>query len=244
MITSDYNPASYGDCCADFYDEIYRRCDPAVVEQLAILARGGRVLELGIGTGRVALQLAAMGIDIHGIEASAAMIEKLHEKPGGKSIPVTTGRLEEVAVAGEFSLVFALVNTFFLLPTQELQLICFRNAARHLTRDGAFLIEVFNSEVDRDIERTFAAECRTSSATQLKALLGKVDRPAIRSRHILQTRAGLRHYEMEIRSASPSELDLMARLAGLRLRHRSSDFGLASYHPQSCKHVSVYERSD
>src|SRR6478735_1494618 len=126
----DYGPATYGDRVADVYDEWYDTVDPA--EECALLAElagGGRVLELGIGTGRIALPLAAAGIEVQGVDSSPAMVKQLQAKPGGAAIPVTIGDMADVPVDGEFSLVFVVFSTFFMLTTEEAQQRCFRNAA-------------------------------------------------------------------------------------------------------------------
>jgi SAM-dependent methyltransferase len=115
---------------------------------LAELAHGGRALELGIGSGRIALPLAERGIEVHGIDASEAMISRLRARPGGQALPVTLGNFADVQV-GEFSLIFVVFNTFFGLQTQEDQLRCFRNVADHLKDDGVFLIETFVPDMKR-----------------------------------------------------------------------------------------------
>src|SRR5262249_50209773 len=138
-----YDESSYGEAIADVYDATYGGCEEATVRLLAECAQGGRALELGIGTGRVALPLAAVGVEVHGIDASPAMVARLCAKPGGADIPVTMGNFAEVAVDGEFSLIFAALNTFCALLTQEEQVSCFRNAAHHLTAEGVFVIETF-----------------------------------------------------------------------------------------------------
>src|SRR5262250_3227112 len=118
--------------------------DPAAaVDFLAGLARDGRVLELAIGTGRVALPLAGRGVAVEGVDASAAMVERLRAKPGGEFIPVTFGDMADVPVGGSFGLVYVVFNTLFALLTQERQADCFRNVARVLEPGGAFVIECF-----------------------------------------------------------------------------------------------------
>src|SRR6266540_871990 len=129
----DYGPETYGDRNADVYDTLYSGLDTdGAVETLAELAGSGPVLELAIGTGRLALPLAERGLEVHGIDASEAMVAKLREKPGGDAIPVTMGDFADVGVEGEYSLVFIGFNTFFALPSQEAQLRCFENVAAHL----------------------------------------------------------------------------------------------------------------
>ena len=138
------DPAFYGDRWAAVYDDHYGHVDPGrAVEFLAGLARDGRVLELAIGTGRVALPLAARGISVQGVDASAAMVERLRAKPGGESVPVTIGDMAEVPVSGRFRLVYLIFNTLFGLLSQERQAECFGNVTRVLEPGGTFVIECF-----------------------------------------------------------------------------------------------------
>jgi SAM-dependent methyltransferase len=136
-----YDAHTYGDRIADLYDEWYAELDPApAAALLAELAAGGRVLELAIGTGRIALPLAARGVEVHGVDASDRMVEHLRAKPGGESIPVTMGDFADVPVDGTFRVVFIGFNTFYALPDQETQLRCFQNVAAHLDEDGVFAL--------------------------------------------------------------------------------------------------------
>lgn len=130
----EYGPSTYGDRIADIYDEWprYPRDEQVAAEFLASLAGAGPVLELGIGTGRIALPLAAREIEVHGIDASKPMVAKLREKPGGADIPVTMGDFADVGVDGRFSVIFVAFNTLFALLTQDDQVRCFRNVATHL----------------------------------------------------------------------------------------------------------------
>src|SRR5207237_5808246 len=142
-----YDASTYGERIADVYDEWYAEAEfletDAVVAMLAELAGAGPALELAIGTGRVALPLAERGIEVHGIDASEAMVEKLRAKPGGVDIPTTVGDFADVGVEASYSLVYIVFNTFFALPTQQDQVRCFRNVAAHLTEDGVFALEAF-----------------------------------------------------------------------------------------------------
>jgi SAM-dependent methyltransferase len=146
-----YGPATYGERVAEVYDEWYHDSPDTAgtVDGLARLACGGPVLELGIGTGRIALPLAGRGLAVDGIDASEEMVARLRSKPGGAAIPVTIGDFADVAVAGTFSLVFAVFSTFFNLITQEEQLRCFRKVARRLRPGGVFVIEAFLLDPDR-----------------------------------------------------------------------------------------------
>ncbi|MBX3494529.1 MAG: methyltransferase domain-containing protein, partial [Parvibaculum sp.] len=143
-----YGPQTFGELNAGDYDALH---DPGTTEEavalLAELAGGGRVLELAIGTGRVALPLAARGIKIEGVEASPEMVAKLRAKPGGDAIPVVIGDMADLPVEGSFDFAFLIFNTLFNLTSQEAQLRCFANVAKRLKPGGAFLVEAFVPDV-------------------------------------------------------------------------------------------------
>src|SRR5262249_52442218 len=141
--------------------------DEAMIATLAELARGGRALELGIGTGRIALPLAARGLEVHGIDASPAMVARLRDKPGGAEIPVAMGDFADVSVEGTFSLVYVVFNTFFGLLSQEEQVRCFENVARHLAADGLFVIEAFVP----DMTRFARGQCLNAARVETDAVL-------------------------------------------------------------------------
>src|SRR5919202_526262 len=148
----DYGISTYGDRVADVYDEraeVVQQDTESAVAFLAELASEGPVLELAIGTGRLALPLAERGIEVQGVDASERMVERLRAKPGGEAIPVAMGDFADVPVDGEFHLVFVAFNTLFALLSQEAQLRCFRNVAEHLAAGGAFAIEVFVPDLCR-----------------------------------------------------------------------------------------------
>jgi SAM-dependent methyltransferase len=229
--------------------------DPAVVEPavdvLAALASrqgipahragGGPALEFAIGTGRIALPLAARGVPVHGIEFSAAMAEQLQEKPGGGAIPVTLGDMATTRVDGTFSLVYLVFNTIGNLTTQAQQVACFRNAAAHLAPGGCFVIEVGVPELRRlppgetsvvfDISDDHWGIDEYDVAHQglishhFSIVGGRVDKASIPFRYVW-----------------PAELDLMAELAGMRLHERWSDWDRAPFTSDSRKHVSVWQK--
>src|SRR5215467_12755330 len=148
MSDRDYNEATYGDNIAEVYDEWHPEPSADMIETLNALARTrdggtGPALELGIGTGRVALPLASRGVEIHGIDASEAMVARLRSRPGGERIPVTIGNFRDVGVDGTYSLVFVVFNTFFSLASQEEQIDCFANIANRLSPGGLFVMEAF-----------------------------------------------------------------------------------------------------
>ncbi len=149
MSAAEYEPSTYGNRIADVYDDWAREDPDQAVSTLSDLAKGGRALELGIGTGRLALPLSAQGLVVEGIDASKAMVAKLQAKPGGSAIPVTIGNFVEMDVEGAFSLVFVAFNTFFGLLSQNDQVRCFRNVATRLESDGVFVLEVFVPDMTR-----------------------------------------------------------------------------------------------
>ena len=239
-----YEPPTYGDRIADVYDEWYAELDPAnAVELLAELAGDGRVLELAIGSGRIALPLAARGVEVHGIDASERMVERLRAKPGGEEIPVTMGDFAEVPVEGTFRVVFVAFNTFFALPDQESQLRCFERVAAHLDDDGVFVLEAFVPDLSR-FDRGQRVSSPRSKLDHVVLDVSQLDAATqtVFSQHILISDEGTRLHPVRVRYAWPTELDLMARLAGLRLRARYADWNRTAFSSEAASHVSVYER--
>jgi SAM-dependent methyltransferase len=206
--------------------------EPAV-DLLAELAGGGRALELAVGTGRIALPLAARGVPVSGIDLSEPMVERLRAKPGGAEIPVVIGDIATTRVDGEFRLVYLVYNTIDNLTTQDAQLACFENAARHLERGGCFVIEVGVPDLRRlpPGERYVAF-----SATG-------IDEYDVASQGLIS-----HHFRDEwrvsipFRYVWPSELDLMARIAGMALRDRWQDWDRSPFTSESRKHVSVWTK--
>jgi SAM-dependent methyltransferase len=238
----DHLNKTYGKQMADVYDQWFLY-EPEAIELLAELARHGSALELGIGTGRMALPLAAKGVEVHGIDASPAMVEKLRERPGSESINVTMGNFADVNVDGKFTLVFIVFNTFFALLTQDEQVRCFRNVAQHLNDDGVFLIEAFVPDVARF---SSGPNLRIYTSTQERVSLQAAVHDPVQQRmftqNIVFTGDATKLYPVEVRYAWPSELDLMAQLAGLQLRSRWSNWKRETFTAASEKHISVYER--
>jgi SAM-dependent methyltransferase len=240
-----YTAETYGENVADVYDDWYADYDEAMIPVLAELARGRRALELGIGTGRVALPLAAEGVEVHGIDASPAMIERLRAKPGGERVSVTIGDFAEVNVAGEFDLAYVVFNTFFSLPTQDEQVRCFQQVAAHLKPGGCFLLEVFVPDVTRfDRSGTTNKPTRvTHERVELDVAQHDAATQRVVAQKVLLTDGQVKLYPVQIRYAWPAELDLMARLAGLSLRARWAGWRREPFTAQSGKHVSIYERA-
>jgi SAM-dependent methyltransferase len=248
----DYGPETYGDRVADVYDELYASGTAAhagfldtegAVAKLTELAGDGPALELAIGTGRLALPLAERGIEVHGIDASEAMVAKLRAKPGGERIPVTIGDFADVAVDSRYRAIFVAFNTFFALLTQEDQIRCFENAAAHLTDDGVFAIEVFVPDLARfDRNQRVNANIVDIDRVMIDVAQHNPIKQTVASQHVMVTEQGITLYPVNIRYAFPSELDLMARLAGLHLLHRWGGWREEPFDRESQRHVSVWAR--
>jgi SAM-dependent methyltransferase len=239
------DPAFMGDRWAGAYADLtFGPEQGPAVEFLATLADGaGRVLELGIGGGRVALPLARRGIAVEGIEASQAVLDRLRATPEGESIPVTMGDMADVAVAGPFGLVYLVWSGLFHLPSQARQVDCFRNVAQVLAPGGAFVIECFvpaPSLFDRGIEvNTVTEDSASMTLTRHDPVAQRIFTQRVR----FGDGRRVRMFPISMRYCWPSELDLMAELAGLRLRERHADFSRTPFGPDSRSHVSVYEKS-
>lgn len=239
---------SFGERYADRYDatlppdmEAETR---ASVERLAALAGGGKVLELAIGTGRVALPLAARGLEVHGVEASEKMVAKLREKPGGDAIPVTIGDMADVPVDGAFDLVFLLFNTIFNLTSQEAQVRCFRNAASRLTGGGMFVVETFVPDLSHFADgQSVRGRGVTTDSVRFEVIMHDPVAQTFDFQRVVVTEDGARLSPLAMRYAWPAEMDLMARLAGLELRDRWADWDRAPFTASSPRHVSVYARA-
>jgi trans-aconitate methyltransferase len=240
-----YRPDTYGDRMAGIYDELYAEAFDVIgtVELLVRLAGEGRALELAIGTGRIAVPLAQHGVEVVGIDASQAMVAELRNKPGGRDIVVHVGDFADVDVPGEFSVIFVVFNTFFALTTQEDQIRCFHNVAAHLGDGGLFVIEAFVPDLTRfDRHQRLSVTDVGLDEVQLEASRHDPVRQRVDSQHVFLSREGPRLYPVHLRYAYPPELDLMARLAGLRLRERRGGWRDEPFTSASTNHVSIYER--
>ena len=238
------DPAAYGDTWAAIYDDVHAHLDPtAAVEVLARLAGGGNALELGIGTGRVAIPLAARGVTVHGIDASQAMIDRMRAKPGSAAIPVTRGDFTEVAVEGEYAVIYIVFSTLYGLPTQSAQLACIRNAAARLAPRGVFVFEGFVPDPARYVTNPHL-RLNTLEPAGLDLVVARHDpvHQRVASERIVVGPHGMQQFPVEIRYVWPSELDLMAQLAGLRLRERWADWQRGAFTGTGA-HVSIYERA-
>lgn len=238
-----YKEDTYGERIAGIYDELYSKYENDMIETLAELSRGGRTLELGIGTGRIALPLQHKGITVHGIDASPAMIAKLRAKPGGDKVQITMGNFADVGVESSYSLIYVVFNTFFSLLTQDEQVRCIGNVAKHLEPDGYFLVEAFVPDMCRfSGQQAFRVVNIGDHEVQLDASQIDPITQQITSQHIMLTEEGIKFYPVKLRYVWPSEFDLMARLAGLRLKYRWGDWNKSEFRADSGKHVSVYEQ--
>ena len=214
--------------------------DP-VIDLLAELAGSGRALELGIGTGRIALPLAQRGVPVHGIDLSKAMVARLRAKPGGEDIGVTIGDFATTTVDGTFSVAYLVFNTIMNLTTQAAQVACFRNVAAHLEPGGCFVIEVGVPDLQR-LPPGETAHAFHVSETRWGIDEYDVARQGLTSHHFEIVDGRLERLSIPFRYAWPAELDLMAELAGMRLRDRWSGWKREPFTSDSRKHVSVWEK--
>jgi SAM-dependent methyltransferase len=240
----NYQEKTYGERIAGIYDEWYPDYEAPAIAALHQLAQGGRALELGIGTGRMALPLQQTGLEVHGIDASEAMIAKLRAKPGGARIPVTLGNFADVAVDGHYALVYVLFNTFFALRTQEEQVRCVRNVAQHLEPQGVFVVEAFVPDMTRFSGQQALRAVRVST-NEVRLDASQLDPVTqhITSQHVVLTEQGTRLYPVKLRYVWPAELDLMAQRAGMRRKDRWGDWQGSVFSGESRKHISIYERA-
>ena len=244
---TDYDASTYGDRIAEVYDDLYEWMldTGAAVEGLARLGGDGPVLELGVGTGRLAIPLAERGLDVHGIDTSEAMVARMREKPGGDRVQVAIGNfLEPDPPGGPYAMVFVAFNTLFALETQDEQLACFRAVVPHLREDGVFVLDAFVPD-QRLFTQGQRVEARKVESDRV-LLAASIHDPVgqrVAGNQILIEDGRVKLYPVNIRYAYPSELDLMARLAGLRLRSRHGGWHEEPLTAMSTRHVSVYERA-
>jgi SAM-dependent methyltransferase len=241
----NYSPGmSFDERAARSYDDSLRGDEGAAVAFLAPLAQSGPALELAIGTGRIALPLGASGIRVDGIDISQAMVDQLRDKPGGGQLSATIGDFADVPVPGDYALIYVVFNTFFNLLTQDDQVRCFENVAAHLTDDGVFVIEAYVPAFlyrlgnDQYVE----AESIEVDEVRLDVLRHDMATQMIDESHVSLTAAGVSLNPVVQRYAWPSELDLMARIAGLRLKERWGDWSREPFTSTSANCVSVYGR--
>ena len=240
----DFDPETFGALNADDYDALH---DPGTTEDsvalIAELAGKGRILELVIGTGRMALPLAKRGFAISGIEGSAAMVEKLREKPGGADIPVLIGDMADCAIDGDFEFAFLVFNTLFNLTSQDAQVRCFRHVADRLVPGGGFLVETFVPDFsgyhDNQSMRTTQIGFKS---LWFEAKMHDPTRQVIQYQRVRITEGGTKLVPLVMRYAWPQEMDLMAELGGLMLEHRWGGWKREPFTPESRMHVSLYRK--
>jgi SAM-dependent methyltransferase len=231
---------------AEGFDERYAYlAEPAVVDPIVDFlverARGGPALELGVGTGRIALPLAQRGVRVHGIDLSEAMVARLRAKPGAEKIGVTIGDFATTTVEGTFSVAYLVANTIMNLTTQDEQVACFQNVAAHLDPGGCFIIEVIVPGLRRlppgETFQPFDVSPRHLGFDEYD-----VARQGLVSHHYWIDDGKVEVFSPPFRYVWPSELDLMARLGGIRLRERWGGWKREPFTADSTKHVSVWEK--
>jgi SAM-dependent methyltransferase len=248
----DYEPImSFGKEHAEAYDDLQRFSktpsrgeQAAAIALLEDLAGGGPALELAIGTGWIALPLAARGIRVDGIDISPTMVARLRAKPGGEQISVTIGDFADVPVPGTYRLIFVVANSLFNLLTQDDQVRCFENVAAHLTDDGTFLIEAFRPDFLYRLRDHQYVDAEAVEVDEVRLDVARHDpvRQTLDESHVSLSREGVRLNPIVTRYAWPSELDLMARIAGLRLKERWGGWDRSPLTSTSRNVVSVYGR--
>jgi len=246
----DFKPElSFGPKLAEVYDDIQhysktpsRRDRDAAVTLLESLAHGGPALELAIGTGWIALPLAARGIRVDGIELSAAMVDRLRAKPGGEQLSVTIGDMADVVVPGAYRLIYVVANSLFNLLTQDDQVRCFENVAAHLADNGVFLMEVYRPDFLYQLRSDQYVDAEGIEVDEVRLDVGRHDpiTQLLDESHVLLTRDCVRMNPIVTRYAWPSELDLMARIAGLRLKERWGGWHRELFSAESRYLVAVY----
>ncbi|MGH9263431.1 MAG: class I SAM-dependent DNA methyltransferase [Acidimicrobiales bacterium] len=238
----------YDDRRADAYDDRYPERFAEAHEVVAFLAGlrrpPGPVLELGIGTGRLALPLAARGVDVRGIDASPAMVERLRAKPGGDRIPVVIGDFAGVGtlVDGRYAMAFLAFNTLFELESQDEQVRCFHGVAARLVEGGVFVVEAMAPDLSDPGDRVHVVAVEDDAVRFQVTRHDPLAQVVTGQTVTLSDKGGVELWPWSIRYATVPEIDLMARVAGLRLRERYGGWSGQPFTTASVRHVSVYER--
>jgi SAM-dependent methyltransferase len=247
-VADEYSGSTYGDRIADVYDaryvEPFAEDTDQAVAFLKEVAAGRPVLELGVGTGRVAVPLSEGGLEVHGIDTSEAMLDKMRAKRGGDRVRTTVGSFADFSLPTKFGVIYVVFNTFFGLLTQEEQVSCFEAVARHLREDGLFVMQAFVPDVTRFDVHNQRVSVESVGVDEVTLETSTHDPFAQRtdSAYVVISEGRAQTYPVRIRYAYPSELDLMARLAGLTLRERWADWDRQAYPSRTWTHVSVWER--
>lgn len=238
--------ASFGADVAARYDDRPRGDEAAAARFLGELANGDRALEFAVGTGRIALPLAAHGITVDGIELSPHMVERLRAKPGGEQIHVVLGDMSVATTGRQYGLVYLVFNTIFNLLTADDQIRCFANAARHLTGDGHFVVETAlpHAWIPSGQPDYVHAEQIGLDAVVLDVARYDPVTQLLEENHVRISTSGITMNPIVCRLITPGEMDLMARLAGLRLVERFANWQRTPFDAQSTAHVSIYALSD
>jgi SAM-dependent methyltransferase len=248
-----YDASTYGDRFAEVYDDWYGDVTDvaACTRHLAALAAAhgdGPVLELGVGSGRLAIPLSRLGVDVHGIDASAAMLERLCAKPGGADVTVTLGDMAELALVDPpaFSVAFVAFNTFFNLPTEDDQRRCLARVAELLAPEGLLVLEAFVPRDDVGAGAEAAVAPRRITADEVVLTVSHVDQVAqtITGQHVHLREDGVRLRPWHLRYATPVQLDALAADAGLALEARSAGWDGEPFTASSSVHVSTYRRAN
>lgn len=243
-----FDARAYGESWAEIYDSYplhptAEDAEPAA-DLISSIAPGGSALEFGIGTGRIAIPLSARGLTVWGVEVSPAMLDRLADKPGGGAVHAVIGDISSCRVGTTFDVVYAAFNTVLMLPTQDEQVRCFRNAALHLWTGGCFVVEAFVPDFAK-LTRRRAIDVRQldDAGAWLVSMHHDPLRQLIFNETIRVDASGPHRYPITLRYAWPQELDLMARLAGFTLRERWADWRRAPFGESSRNQVSIYELS-
>jgi SAM-dependent methyltransferase len=236
-----YDKETYGAAWASDYDRVYPDVAEGMIDLLEELAAGGRVLELAIGTGRVALPLRARGVDISGIDISPEMTGLMRKKPGGEDVPIVIGDFADVELEGTVRLVYLVFNTLFALDTQAAQARCFANVARRLEPHGRFVVEAFVPDLGRfDRGQRVQVNHIDRGVVALDVSEHDLATQQVKAQWIELSDKGVKLRPVFLRYSWPSELDLMARLAGLELEQRWGGWRREPFTSASPRHVSVY----
>jgi SAM-dependent methyltransferase len=240
---SPHDAASYGARLADHYDDIYGGVfdTDGAVDFLADLAPGGRILEFGVGTGRIAIPLSQRSLDVWGVDGSPAMLGQLSAKDGGQKVKTLCGDFATVRAEGEFDIVLLLVNTIYAMPNQDAQVACFANAARHLAPGGRFVVEAWVPDPPRGDGLGLRARRLGRGFAGLVIEDHDARNQVLSTTQIVISETGeTRSFPVVHRYAWPAELDLMARLNGLTLEDRWADWHSRPFDSQSTDHISVW----
>ncbi len=243
-MTSGFDPSEYGRHIAQVYDELHADLSPdAAVAAIAGYANGGAVLEFGIGTGRIALPLAATGLHVDGIDGSPEMVEQLRRDDAGRSLRVEIGDFSTTTLGRRYAVVVLAYNTINALPSQEAQVQTFRNAAAHLDPSGVFLVENWVPDI-AGFHRGRAVRAHELAEGRVLVEVAELHPAAqrITATRLAFTTDGVRLLPVEHRYVWPAELDLMARLAGLHLEERWQDWDRGPFTDDSSTYVAVYRK--